>query len=83
MEKRSTRANSTAALSTSGSNEKLDNQRIKKLFDKEEKTKQQEQTQKICEKLNKNLYDSDDSSDEEVLLRTGNVPAKWYELYDH
>jgi ribosome biogenesis protein ERB1 len=27
--------------------------------------------------------DSDDSSDEEVLLRTGNVPRKWYELYDH
>lgn len=27
--------------------------------------------------------DSDDSSDEEVLLRTGNVPKKWYELYDH
>ena len=30
-----------------------------------------------------NLLDSDDSSDEEVLLRTGNVPRKWYELYDH
>jgi ribosome biogenesis protein ERB1 len=27
--------------------------------------------------------DSDDSSDEEVLLRTGNVPRRWYELYDH
>ena len=31
----------------------------------------------------RNLRDSDDSSDEEVLLRTGNVPRKWYELYDH
>jgi ribosome biogenesis protein ERB1 len=31
----------------------------------------------------KNLLDSDDSSDEEVLIRTGNVPRKWYELYDH
>ena len=30
-----------------------------------------------------NLMDSDDSSDEEVLIRTGNVPRKWYELYDH
>ena len=30
-----------------------------------------------------NLMDSDDSSDEEVLLRTGNVPRRWYELYDH
>ena len=31
----------------------------------------------------KNLMDSDDSSDEEVLLRTGNVPRRWYDLYDH
>lgn len=30
-----------------------------------------------------NLGDSDDSSDEEVLIRTGNVPRQWYELYDH
>jgi len=29
------------------------------------------------------LRDSDDSSDEEVLLRNGNVPKKWYDLYDH
>jgi ribosome biogenesis protein ERB1 len=26
---------------------------------------------------------SDDSSDEELLLRTGNVPRKWYDEYDH
>ena len=31
----------------------------------------------------KNLIDSDDSSDEEVLIRTGNVPRHWYDLYDH
>lgn len=30
-----------------------------------------------------NLLDSDDSSDEEVLLRTGDVPQRWYDLYDH
>jgi len=30
-----------------------------------------------------NLRDSDDSSDEEVLLRNGNVPKHWYDLYDH
>ena len=30
-----------------------------------------------------NLKDSDDSSDEEVLIRTGNVPEHWYDLYDH
>ncbi len=35
------------------------------------------------EKYDVNLHDSDDSSDEEVLIRTGNVPQKWYELYDH
>lgn len=34
-------------------------------------------------KYEQNLEDSDDSSDEEVLLRTGNVPRSWYELYDH
>lgn len=35
------------------------------------------------EKYDINLRDSDDSSDEEVLLRTGNIPKHWYELYDH
>ena len=35
------------------------------------------------EKYDANLRDSDDSSDEEVLLRTGNVPKHWYDLYDH
>lgn len=35
------------------------------------------------EKYDINLRDSDDSSDEENLLRTGNVPKEWYDLYDH
>ena len=30
-----------------------------------------------------NLRDSDDSSDEEVLIRTGQVPDHWYDLYEH
>jgi len=34
-------------------------------------------------KYDVNLKDSDDSSDEEVLIRTGDVPAHWYDLYDH
>lgn len=34
-------------------------------------------------KYDGNLQHSDDSSDEEVLLRTGNVPKEWYDLYDH
>lgn len=38
---------------------------------------------RLEEKYDKNLQHSDDSSDEEVLLRTGNVPREWYELYDH
>ena len=83
LEKRSTRANSTTALSASNSGEVVNKQQIKKLFEKQEKAKQEEEQQKVSEKLNKNMHDSDDSSDEEVLLRTGNVPAKWYELYDH
>lgn len=35
------------------------------------------------EKYDINLRDSDDSSDEENLLRVGNVPKEWYDLYDH
>ena len=35
------------------------------------------------EKYDVNLGNSDDSSDEEVLIRTGNVPEHWYDLYDH
>jgi hypothetical protein len=37
----------------------------------------------LMRQYDKNLIDSDDSSDEEVLLRTGNVPRHWYDLYDH
>ena len=46
----------------------------------------QEQTevkQKLEELYDVNLRDSDDSSDEEVLIRTGNVPDHWYDLYEH
>jgi hypothetical protein len=42
-----------------------------------------EEKAELEEKYDINLRDSDDSSDEEVLLRTGNVPKKWYDLYDH
>ena len=35
------------------------------------------------ERYDVNLRDSDDSSDEEVLIRTGNVPEHWYDLYEH
>ena len=42
-----------------------------------------EEKARLEEKYDINLRDSDDSSDEEVLLRTGNVPSRWYDLYDH
>ena len=29
------------------------------------------------------LANSDDSSDEEVVLRTGGVPVEWYNEFDH
>lgn len=37
----------------------------------------------LVQKYDKNLQNSDDSSDEEMLLRVGNVPQQWYDLYDH
>jgi len=37
----------------------------------------------LVEKYDKNLAHSDDSSDEEVLLRVGDVPKEWYDLEDH
>ena len=52
-----------------------------------EKIKQIEMKKKekveLEEKYDVNLQYSDDSSDEENLLRTGNVPKRWYDLYDH
>ena len=54
---------------------------------KAEKTRQKEikrvEDEKLEEKYDLNQRDSDDSSDEEVLIRTGNVPREWYELYEH
>ena len=49
---------------------------------KEREVKEQVK-EKLKEKYDINLKDSDDSSDEEVKIRTGNVPQHWYELYDH
>lgn len=53
-------------------------------LDKQKRKEDRENEKKeLEEKYDINLRDSDDSSDEEVLLRTGNVPKHWYELYDH
>ena len=50
-----------------------------------EKKREERDTEKayLEAKYDTNLKDSDDSSDEEVLLRTGNIPKHWYDLYDH
>lgn len=54
---------------------------------KAEQTKKREDAKvekaQLVEKYDRNLQHSDDSSDEEVLLRTGDVPKHWYDLYDH
>lgn len=50
-----------------------------------EQKKAEESKEKVylAEKYDINLQNSDDSSDEEVLIRTGNIPKHWYDLYDH
>ena len=53
---------------------------IKKKEIKEEKEKEKIYLE---EKYDINLRDSDDSSDEENLLRIGNIPKHWYDLYEH
>lgn len=42
-----------------------------------------EKREALTQKYDHNLRDSDDSSDEEVLIRTGSVPKHWYDTYDH
>ena len=37
----------------------------------------------MANKYDINLQNSDDSSDEEVLIRTGKIPKHWYDLYEH
>lgn len=54
-------------------------------MDSKKKTKK---TRKTREKLSKSLdkrplSSSDDSEDEEILVKTGKVPRKWYENYKH
>jgi ribosome biogenesis protein ERB1 len=50
---------------------------------KAEKEAKSEEKTKLEAKYDVNQVHSDDSSDEEVLLRTGNVPPEWYALHDH
>ena len=59
-------------------------------FDKKQKNQKQTSSKKDKKKdiLNKKqkrveASSSDDSSDEEVLVRTGDVPEKWYDGYEH
>ena len=86
LAKRSTRANSETGTSVNArdslSAKSVDSNSRKKSKEPR-KHKYHADDQEEVARFGRNLGDSDDSSDEEVLLRTGNVPMKWYELYDH
>ena len=71
---------------------KYEKQKSKSLPKSDKKQKNQKQTSSKKDKkkdiLNKKqkrveASSSDDSSDEEVLVRTGDVPEKWYDGYEH
>ena len=65
---------------TTGKLRKSEARKEKQLLEQEAKKHEKEYLE---EKYDINLRDSDDSSDEEVLLRNGNIPKEWYDLYDH
>jgi len=69
-----------SAKKTTGRVRKSEERREKQLLEREAKKHEKEYLE---EKYDINLRDSDDSSDEENLLRNGNVPKEWYDLYDH
>jgi hypothetical protein len=76
-------AGSTTAMTESLSGEKV-RKSVQREVERQKRIEEREQEKKYLEeKYDANLKDSDDSSDEEVLLRTGNIPKHWYELYDH
>ncbi len=75
-----TRLNQTLTGSSTGADSTADATSLKAASTT---TKSQAKDDLNVRQYDKNLNDSDDSSDEEVLIRTGNVPMKWYELYDH
>ena len=49
----------------------------------EEESLEEEREEERALSPNFNLRDSDEDSDEEVLLRTGNIPQEWYEEHEH
>lgn len=53
----------------------------KKILEAEKLLKKK--TDPVTSALNASELSSDDSSDEELLVRTGNVPRNWYNEYDH
>ena len=81
--KKSTRANS---ITNEGSTTTAENVAIKIRGNYHETPEALMKAQikvEIQQKYDYNLRDSDDSSDEEVLIRTGDVPKHWYDMYDH
>ena len=68
------------------SKSKSSNQKQKKSFSEEKKIIKKGETPKILNKKQKRVVESnssDDSSDEEVLVRTGDVPENWYDGMEH
>ena len=55
----------------------------RRIESEKQKEIKKESDAKLETKYDVNLQYSDDSSDEEVLIRTGNVPKEWYDLYEH
>jgi hypothetical protein len=67
----------------SESGEKMKKSETRDIENIKTKEEHEEERRILDEKYDINLRDSDDSSDEENLLRTGDVPREWYDLYDH
>lgn len=67
-----------AAASSSDETKKSAPAKIKK----EEKLLKRKEKSRTSTNANDSPYDSD-SSDEELLVRTGNIPQKWYNEFDH
>ena len=65
---------------------KTPNKKINKSQNKKTKTKKIKDTNFLSKKniLPQNTSDTSfDSSDEELLVRTGDVPEEWYDSYNH
>ena len=74
---------SETTASTGSKSEKPTKSEARAASIKQNRENNNKEKEDLEEKYDINLRDSDDSSDEENLLRVGNVPKEWYDLYDH